>query len=172
MRLTRRRAIAAGVAVLAGHLPPGLAWAGSNPVEIETIGNDNGSKVWFEPAGLLVRPGQTVRWINRDRGNAHTATAYHPTNDDHPLRIPADAEPWDSGYLLPEERFELTLGVPGVYDYFCIPHEAAGMVGRIVVASPGAPPPVAVEGIPIPGVDSDPFPPVEAILRDGRVSRG
>ena len=24
----------------------------------------------------------------------------------------------------------------GVYDYFCIPHEEAGMVGRIVVGSP------------------------------------
>jgi plastocyanin len=29
----------------------------------------------------------------------------------------------------------VTLTVPGVYDYYCIPHEAAGMVGRIVVGN-------------------------------------
>jgi hypothetical protein len=28
----------------------------------------------------------------------------------------------------------------GVYDYFCKPHEAAGMVGRIVVGNPGSGP--------------------------------
>jgi plastocyanin len=134
------------------------------------VGNDRGSKVWFQPAGLLVRPGETVRWVNRDRGNAHTATAFHPANDGHPLRIPAGAEPWDSGYLLPDEAFELTLRLPGVYDYFCIPHEAAGMVGRIVVASPpGGTSQKAADGVPIPGLDRDPFPAVEAILRDGRV---
>jgi hypothetical protein len=29
--------------------------------------------------------------------------------------------------------------VPGVYDYDCIPHEAAGMVGRIIVGTPLGP---------------------------------
>ena len=57
-------------------------------------GNKEGSIVWFEPAGILVRPGATVRWINRDKGNAHTATAYHPDNDGHPLRLPPGAAAW------------------------------------------------------------------------------
>ena len=43
----------------------------------------------------------------------------------------------DSGYLLPDEEFSLTLTRSGAYDYFCIPHEHAGMVGRIVVAAEG-----------------------------------
>jgi hypothetical protein len=42
--------------------------------------------------------------------------------------------PWDSGYLVhPRDYFDVTLTVPGVYDYYCTPHEGAGMVGRIVV---------------------------------------
>ena len=32
------------------------------------------------------------------------------------------------------------LTVEGVYDYFCAPHEMAGMVGRIIVGRPGAQP--------------------------------
>jgi len=51
-------------------------------------GNPDGSKVWFDPIGVLVQPGQTIRWTNRDPGNAHTTTAYHPKNFEHAHRIP------------------------------------------------------------------------------------
>lgn len=99
-----------------------------------------GSQVWFDPIGLFVEPGTTVRWVVRE--NVHTTTAYHPRNDNHPLRIPERALPWDSGFLVhPNDHFDVTLTVPGVYDYYCMPHEAAGMVGRIVVGQalgPGA----------------------------------
>ena len=39
---------------------------------------------------------------------------------------------------LPPARpgIRLRFTVTGVYDYFCIPHEEAGMVGRIIVGSP------------------------------------
>ena len=39
---------------------------------------------------------------------------------------------------MPGESFAVELTEPGVYDYYCIPHEHAGMVGRIVVGGPGA----------------------------------
>ena len=32
----------------------------------------------------------------------------------------------------------MTFTVEGVYDYYCVPHEHAGMVGRIVVGTPAA----------------------------------
>ena len=55
------------------------------------------------------------------------------------MRIPEGAAPWHSDYLLPGERFEATLAAEGVYDYFRVPHELAGMVGRIVVGRPIGP---------------------------------
>ena len=32
----------------------------------------------------------------------------------------------------------MTLTAEGIYDYFCVPHEHAGMVGRIIVGNPDA----------------------------------
>lgn len=106
----------------------------ADPIDISMSGTANGSHVWFRPRGLLIMPGQAVRWINTDKGNVHTVTAYHPDNK-KPLRIPDGAMSWNSGYLMPGESFTMVFKVPGVYDYFCIPHEQAGMVGRIVVGS-------------------------------------
>jgi plastocyanin len=101
-----------------------------------------GSRVWFDPIGLHVEPGTIVRWVVQE--NVHTTTAYHPRNDNHPLRIPERAVSWDSGFLVnPGDHFDVTLTVPGVYDYYCMPHEAVGMVGRIIVGKslgPGAEP--------------------------------
>jgi hypothetical protein len=42
--------------------------------------------------------------------------------------------------LNPGDHFEVVLTVPGVYDYCCLPHEQAGMAGRIVVGRPPFPP--------------------------------
>ena len=156
--------------VLLAGLPFSPALAQGEVVEIIMRGNADGSKVWFDPVGVLLRPGQTVRWINKDPGNSHTSTAYHPGNDDHPLRIPAGAQPWNSDYLLPDEFFEATLTAPGVYDYFCIPHEHAGMVGRLVVMDEGAFAPAAPSGSAIQGLAADPFPSVQEIVREGKVS--
>jgi plastocyanin len=136
---TRRVVLEAGGLWLAGLAAPAAGRAGGGVLEIEMQSDDLGARVAFEPIGLLVRPGQTVRWVNAGN-NVHTTTAYHPDNDDHPLRIPATAQPWDSGYLVnPGDHFELTLTVAGVYDYFCRPHEMAGMVGRIIVGRPAGP---------------------------------
>ncbi len=168
--LSRRDMLRVGGVFLAG-LPFSRALAqAASPVEIIMRGNTDGSVVWFDPVGLLLRPGQTVRWINKDSGNSHTSTAYHPGNDGHPLRIPAGAQPWNSDYLLPDEWFEATLTEPGVYDYFCIPHEHAGMVGRLVVMEEGASAPAAPSGSPIEGLAADPFPSVEEIIRGGKVA--
>src|SRR3546814_16953177 len=80
----------------------------------------------------------TVRWINV--ANVHTTTAYHPNNANHALRIPEGAAPWDSDYLVnPGDTFAVTLTVEGVYDYYCAPHEPAGMVGRIIVGRTAGP---------------------------------
>lgn len=137
-----------------------------------------GTRVWFDPIGLYVEPGTTVRWIVRE--NVHTTTAYHPTNDRHPLRIPERALPWNSGFLVnPGDHFDVTLTEPGVYDYYCMPHEVAGMVGRIVVGEPGGPGAEAFDywvGRPgtdgwrhVPDAARQAFPSIARILVDRRV---
>ena len=138
--LGRRAVLRAGGLVLAGLAAPAgfRSVRAGDMVEIRLRSDTLGTKVWYDPIGLLVEPGQTVRWVNES--NVHTSTAYHPANGGHALRIPKAAEPWDSGYLVePGDRFEVTLTVPGVYDYFCAPHAVAGMVGRIIVGRPGGP---------------------------------
>ncbi len=78
-------------------------------------------------------------------------------------------------------RFDVTLTVQGVYDYYCMPHEQAGMVGRIVVGrpdGPGALPfdyfkgrPDTVNWKPVPEAAQRAFPGVEQIMKTGIVRR-
>lgn len=135
MTLSRRGVLAMGGGIAASLLAAraGLAAA---MAEIQMRGTKDGGRIWFDPVGLYIEPGQRLRFLNRDGGNTHTATAYSPEIDGRPLRIPSGAKGWDSDYLDPDQAFEITLEVPGVYDFYCRPHEHAGMVGRIVVGRP------------------------------------
>lgn len=91
--------------------------------------------MYFDPKGLVVEPGTTVRFVNES--GSHGTNAYHPENEEQPLRIPDEAEPWESEiFAESDQHFEITLDVEGVYDYYCPPHESMGMVGRIVVGEP------------------------------------
>jgi plastocyanin len=171
--ISRRHLLRIGGGFLAGLAWPRLTLA-AEAVEIRMVGNADGSHVWFDPLGLRIEPGRTIRWINLDPGNSHTVTAYHPNNFERPLRIPEGAQSWNSDYLLPNESFSVTLTVEGVYDFFCIPHEHAGMVGRIIV---GRPDPSsanrlsaqAAGGEPLPEIALRAFPPVDEIMRRGIV---
>ncbi len=170
MRPSRRLVLALGGGALATLTMPGRLLAA--PVEtVEMRGTARGDHVWFSPRGLAVSPGTTLRFVNRDQGNSHTSTAYHPDLFDRKRRIPKAAQPWDSDYLLPDESFEVTLTVPGVYDYYCVPHEMAGMAGRIVVgvpADPGWEGPSDDSGDLLPETLAS-LPSVEEILAKGRV---
>jgi len=175
---SRRAFITAGGLALAGLAVPRARAAA--PVEIGMMSDTLGTAVWFDPIGVHVRPGQTVRFTVH--ANVHTTTAYHPKNDHHSLRIPERAVPWDSRFLVnPGSHFEVTLTVPGVYDYFCAPHEVAGMVGRIVVGQPSGPGTLAFDyfrgrpgteaWIPVPPAAQKAFPSVSAIMRERVVRR-
>ena len=136
--IARRRLLAVGGGALAGLLLPTIrASRAAATAEIRMRSDRDGTTVGFDPVGLLIEPGDTVRWVCE--ANVHSASAYHPDNDNHSLRIPDGAAPWASGYLQPGEHFAVTLTVPGSYDFYCTPHEEAGMVGRIIVGRPGGP---------------------------------
>jgi plastocyanin len=68
---SRRRVLQIGGGLLASLAWQRLPFAGE-PVEIRMRGKADGSHVWFDPIGLHVKPGQTIRWINLDSGNSHT----------------------------------------------------------------------------------------------------
>jgi plastocyanin len=173
MSLNRRRVLETGGVFLAA-LVLGLRQAlPEEIVEITMAGTKDGSRVGFDPVGIHVKPGQTIRWTNRDLGNSHTVTTYDPSIFERPRRIPEGATPWDSDYLLPGETFSVTLSVEGVYDYYCVPHEHAGMVGRIVCGTPianesgGAP--ADPDLTPLPEAALSAFPSVEEIIAKGQV---
>lgn len=96
----------------------------------------------FEPASLTVAPGETVAF-EYGAGEPHTVTA--KTDG-----IPVDASYWASGgfsnqeaaesgwndgagAVQSEESYVHTFETLGTHAYYCIPHDAAGMHGEIVV---------------------------------------
>lgn len=96
----------------------------------------------FDPDETTVAPGTTVVWENVGT-IPHSVTAYEN-------EIPDDAEYFASGGFddedaardaYPEgsveggETYEHTFEVEGTYGYFCIPHEAAGMVAELTVSA-------------------------------------
>jgi len=79
---------------------------------------------FFDAADITVKPGTTVTWV-QNGNNPHTTTSYDGL--------------WDSGLIQPGSggSFSFTFDEPGVYEYFCKPHESLGMVGTVTVTGGG-----------------------------------
>jgi plastocyanin len=108
---TRREFLKSGRLALVGLDVPSTARVAvlytsraAQVVEIYMKSDPLGTKVWFDPIGVYIEPGRTVRWIVSE--NVHTTSAYHPRNNNHSLRIPPNATPWGSGFLSPGELFD------------------------------------------------------------------
>ena len=104
-----------------------LPVAESDTVMVEVRGTDSDAR--FVPAVVAIQPGDVIRFVVRE--GLHTVTAYHPDNR-RPRRIPETARAFDSGLLKTGESWQLSIEDEGVYDYFCMPHERMGHVGRIL----------------------------------------
>ncbi|WP_266076007.1 DUF5059 domain-containing protein [Haladaptatus caseinilyticus] len=98
--------------------------------------------VSFSPSELTIKKGDTVAWKHVG-GEAHTVTATEKS-------LPNGASYWASGGFESESKatagwkngtgavqsgqsFVHTFETAGTFEYHCIPHEAAGMTGTIVV---------------------------------------
>jgi len=104
-------------------------WASTEPAVVVEMTNT----LTFTPDTVTIRVGQTVRWENTSL-LMHTVTADPgEATMAGSVTLPANAEPFDSGNMDPEETFQHTFDTPGTYTYFCIPHEAAKMRGTIIV---------------------------------------
>lgn len=96
-------------------------------VTVKVLGTGTDSR--FEPQLVHVKPGDVIRFDIEE--GMHTVTAYHPDNR-RELRIPKDAASFDSGILTAGESWSLTITHIGEYNYFCMPHERLGHVGKII----------------------------------------
>ncbi|MFB6270181.1 MAG: plastocyanin/azurin family copper-binding protein [Halobacterium sp.] len=98
-----------------------------------------------DPPTFEASVGDTVVWANSGSRN-HTVTAYDdgiPEGADYfasggfadeQTARDAWADSIDGGGVIqPGEKYEHTFEVAGEYYYFCIPHEGAGMVGKVRV---------------------------------------
>jgi len=87
----------------------------------------------FMPAQVTIKVGQTVEWRNTSV-LVHTVTADPKlaVSKDH-VQLPTGAKSFDSGNIQPDSTFSYTFTTPGLYRYFCIPHEATSMVGEVMV---------------------------------------
>lgn len=118
---------------------PGVAMAQTTHEVVMIIAPVEGSPIpefYFEPVGLYIEPGDTVRFIANSPH--HTVTAYHPLQG-KPQRVPDGVEPFSSPMVPLGSSWEYTFTVPGVYDIWCGPHESYGMVMRIVVGEATGP---------------------------------
>ena len=89
----------------------------------------------FEPKTITVKTGDTVVWKN-------VSDMPHSVTDVPSLAItaqdaalPPNAKEFDSGLISPGKDYSHKFTVPGTYKYFCIPHEAVGMVEDYVIVS-------------------------------------
>ena len=124
MKITRRDGLKMiGATALAASPLKALAESHGGMHEVQMLNKDpdSGERQVFYPAVLQIAEGDTVKFVATDRG--HNSEA----NDD---LLPEGAEAW-SGKI--NDDIEVTLTVPGVYGYYCTPHQSAGMIGLILV---------------------------------------
>ena len=86
----------------------------------------------FEPASITIKKGDSITWKNTGQLD-HTATDNDKAQNPADAKLPSGAQAWDSGNVGPGKTFKHTFDVAGDYTYYCIPHEAGGMVGHVTV---------------------------------------
>lgn len=112
---------------------------------------------YFEPAGLFIQPGQTIRFA-ADTPH-HSVSAFHPEHG-RMRRVPEGVPAFSSPVLPIGSYWLYTFEKEGVYDLFCGPHEYFGMVMRVVAGSATGPGTTAVPPpFPLPG-EEEPLPPL------------
>ena len=134
-KINRRNFLGTTAGVCLGGISQ--AWAQTPDAEVRIVLSYDRGLWYYDPVGIFIQPGETVQWTALRW--TPTVTAFHPDIGNRELRIPEGAEPFDSGMLATLQTFRWTFKVAGTYDYYSKYHEGAGLLGRIVVGTPGGP---------------------------------
>ena len=113
------------LAILAACATSGAAVDGRQPANVDAA-VDMTPVLRFSPNPLRIKAGETVEFRN--------ISAFTHTVSSRARAIPAGAEPFNSGQIKGGGTYRHTFTVPGTYNYFCDPHEGAGMSGIIIVS--------------------------------------
>jgi plastocyanin len=88
----------------------------------------------FNPDKVSIKTGQAVRWVNQGRSPQTVTGDPARATDKNSVKLPAGAQPWDSGVLNAGEDFTHVFDTPGMYQYFSMPQEQKPMTGQVVVS--------------------------------------
>lgn len=145
--------VALGVAAFTSK--PGSQERAPRTVTVRMI--QQGSRYLFQPNGLRIQPGDIIEFVNVS-GGPHNVQFY-------PNRIPAGAREVlnramaqrmgdlaSPMFTTLNQKYTVSFtGAPqGTYDFFCLPHQALGMKGTIIVGQPGGPGSTINDGEPTP----------------------
>jgi plastocyanin len=112
----------------------GMGLTGAAPAAAqETVVVEMTQQLEFQPATVTISVGDTVEWRNTSN-LPHTAT-FDPEQaaDAGNVVLPEGVDPFGSGNLSGGDSFSHTFETPGRYQYVCLPHEKAGMIGENIV---------------------------------------
>ncbi len=136
-------ATAARATATAGTATTAAGTATAQEGETHTVDMTDG--LVFDPDELTIAVGDTVVWENVG-SVPHTVTAYggdipgeaayFASGDFESEQAAREAYP-PGGSIPGGESYQHTFEVEGEYDYFCIPHEQAGMVAQLTVGEAG-----------------------------------
>jgi plastocyanin len=116
--------------------PPSGGTTHTVNLELLPIEGQQVPQFFFEPTGLLIEPGDTVKFVWK--APHHTVTSYSEVFG-KTQRIPASAKAFSSPVVAIDGSWSHTFTTAGTYDLWCAPHEMYGMAMRIIVGEPGGP---------------------------------
>jgi plastocyanin len=105
-------------------------------------------KYRVRPAQVTIRTGDAVEWRNDTSHTQLIIADPRKAVDAERVDLPNGTQPFDSGEIVPGDRFRHTFDVPGTYVYVCRMRGGEGVAGIVVVKNDGAP--GTISGVPGP----------------------
>jgi pseudoazurin len=103
--------------------------AGGRSYVVNVMSDEAAGRMYFEPKVLVIKPGDTVPWINRS-DEEHDIITF-------PDGYPEGADAFHSPpFKHAGEQWSHVFTKAGTYEYHCLPHLPMGMHGMIIVGRP------------------------------------